>query len=276
MTQVDIAEAAEPKESARSQTVASVERAADILLHFAGSDTPDLGITDIASELGLSKAAVHRLLASLKSRGLVKIDEQSHRYSLGPMSMVLGLRGLQRSGVLQVASEELPAVVRATNETATLSLRSGDNRVYVEQWTPDRPIIMSIALGVTYPLHLGASSKVILANLPDDEIDSYLSRAQARTTVRGGIDIPAVRDELAVIRAQGWAQTSEERQSGAASVAAPILDHMGRPVAVASVGGPAERFQAELDLCRTELLAATERISNRLGLPPLRAARQRG
>lgn len=142
-----------------SQTASTVERAADVLVLFAESATPTLGVTEIADRLSLSKAAVHRILASLRSRQLIELDEETRRYSLGVMSMRLGLAYLDRIDIRGVAAPELAALSAETGETATLSVRSGKGRIYVEQVTPAREVRMSVTLGVPYPLHIGASSR---------------------------------------------------------------------------------------------------------------------
>ena len=77
-------------ESHGSATIATVERAADILLHLANTRGPDFGITELSEQLGMSKAAIHRVLASLRSRGLVDLDERTRRYSLGVGALRLG------------------------------------------------------------------------------------------------------------------------------------------------------------------------------------------
>ena len=78
-------------------------------------------------------------------------------------------------------------------------------------------------------------------------------------------DESALRAELAQIRARGYAISFGERQAGAASAAAPVLDHDGRPAAVISVAGPAERFKAETEQAVEFLLEATGRLSTRMG-----------
>ena len=77
-----------------------------------------------------------------------------------------------------------------------------------------------------------------------------------------------LRDDLAGVRSRGFATSAGERQAGATSVAAPVFDHGGRPVASISVCGPAERLAAQADEAAALLLAATERISLRLGHRP--------
>lgn len=249
----------------QSQTVAAVERAADVLLHFSTSGSQTLGVTEIAADLGMSKAVVHRILASLRGRGLILFDESTRRYALGPMAMTLGLSYLSRLDVRRLAEPELRKLCQSTSETTTLSVRTGRSRVYVDQVTPEREVIMSVSIGLPFPLHAGASSKAFLAFLPAEEADAYLAGRLERLTGATVTDVPRLREELTTIRERGWAFSRGERQSGAASVAAPVYDHHGLPAAVISVCGPAERFDGVAEACVGELLAVTTRLSSRMG-----------
>lgn len=249
-----------------SHSIASVERAMDVLLLFADNARPDLGVTEIGTELGLPKAAVHRILAALRSRGLIRLDETTRRYSLGPAVLSLGRSYLEGLDIRKQAAVELAWLSAETKETATLSVRSGDVRMYVDQVLPDREVRMEITPGIPYPLHAGASSKAFLAFLGDEEIDRYLSRGPlARLTDRTLTDVTSIRAELATIRERGYASSDGERQVGAAAAAAPVFDHNGWPVAVISVSGPAERFRWELPECSRLLLEAVSRVSARMG-----------
>ncbi|MFG2088900.1 MULTISPECIES: IclR family transcriptional regulator [unclassified Spirillospora] len=251
------------------QTIATVERAADVLMYFAEQRSATLGVTEVATALGLSKAAVHRILTSLRGHGLIELNEATRRYSLGIGAMKLGVAYLERLDVRTVAHPELVALSERTAETATLSVRSGWTRSYIDQVTPRRELIMSVTLGVPYPLHAGASSKAFLAYLSDDEIDHYLAQPTLEqltaATIASG---PRLRREIEEIRARGYARSDAERQAGAASVAAPILDHNDRPIAVVSVSGPIERFTAEAGACAAALLQTVRRLSERFGHRP--------
>lgn len=247
-------------------TIATVERAADVLVHFAESSGATLGVTEIADALGMSKAAVHRVLASLRGHGLIELDETTRRYALGVGAMRLGLAYLDRLDVRRLAGPELVALSERTGETATLSIRTGDHRVYVDQVTPSREVIMSVRLGIPYPLHAGSSSKAFLAFLPASEADAVLDRSDLHALTGITITDPArLRRELATVRRRGWARSFGERQPGAGSVAAPVLDHHGRPAAVVSVCGPLERFRGEVAACAEVLLETTGRLSARMG-----------
>lgn len=249
----------------KSRSVATVERAVDVLLYFTEVESNTLGVTEIATELKMSKSAAHRILSSLRRNNLVQLDEATRRYSLGPLAMRIGLSYLGRLNVRHLASAELHSLSALTAETATLSLRTGDTRIYVDQVVPPREVIMTVSLGVPFPLHAGGSSKAFLAFLTEDEIDAYLIKSLQRLTDVTITDAGNLRRELARIRKRGWAQSFGERQPGAASVAAPIFDHLGRPTAVISVCGPAERFRKEADACTEHLMAATRRLSAQMG-----------
>ncbi len=248
------------------QTIAGIERALDALSLFAESSSPSLGVTEIAQALGLSKAVVHRILASFRAKGFVELDETTRRYSLGPRILFLGLTYLDRIDIVQVARVAMAELCSLTEETATLSLRSGDQRVYVDQVTPSRDVKMSVALGLPYPLHAGASSKAFLAFLTPAEVDAYLSGpALTALTPKTVIDPRKLRKELAAIREAGYAQSFGERMEGAGAVAAPVFGRDGTPAGVISVCGPIERFRAEADKAAALLLEHTRDASQRLG-----------
>lgn len=252
----------------QSQSIATVERALDVLLLFGRSARPDHGVTEIAGELGLSKAAVHRILTSLRSRGLISLDENTRRYSLGAAALGLGRAYLERQDIRTLAAPELAWLSRESQETATLSIRAGDTRSYIDQVVPDQEIRMEVTFGVPYPLHAGSSSKAFLAFLTDEEIESYCRRNTLPALTNQTItDVRQLRRDLAAARKRGYTSSLGEREAGAASVAAPVLDDAGRPIAAVSVAGPLERFKPKAARCAELLLQATARLSERMGYP---------
>jgi IclR family transcriptional regulator, acetate operon repressor len=105
----------------------------------------------------------------------------------------------------------------------------------------------------------------LLAFLPEPEQEEYLGGKLERVTPLTVTSARALRDELAEIRARGYAVSLGERQSGAGSVAAPVFGYEGGVVGVISVCGPVERFEAEVDRCAKDLLEVTREVSRRLG-----------
>lgn len=248
------------------QLVATIERALSVLDLMAATDRDDLGVTEIARELGLSKAVVHRVLVTLVARDYLQVNAPTRRYSLGPMSLVLGSAYLAQLDLRTLALPRLQQLSKRTGETATFSLRNGWSRMYVDQITPQREIKMSVAIGKTYPLHAGSSSKSFLAFLPLEEQERYLREreltAMTDTTI---VDPDLLQTELAAVRARGYAVSLEERQVGAASIAAPIRDRHGHPIAVISVCGPVERLRVRLEEVAPLLLQTCGDLSRLLG-----------
>ena len=251
--------------STSGRSVATIERAAEVLFLLAAKQGT-IGVTEISKELEISKAVVHRIVTSLCEHDLVSADLVTRRYSLGPGVLRLSAAYLDNLDVHSMALDAMHRLSATTNETATLSVRNGDKRVYVDQVTPSREVKMTVQLAAAFPLHAGASSKAFLAWLSPEDIDGYLAgsalEALTDATIVSESDL---RTELKRIREQGFAVSLGERQVGACSVAAPVLDQQHRPVAVISVWGPGERFRHEVTISAGTLTEATREFSTRLG-----------
>jgi DNA-binding IclR family transcriptional regulator len=244
-------------------TVTAVVRTADVLTFLAQAPPRPVGVTEIAKGLGLSKAVVFRILTSLLDRGYVEFDAVSRRYQLGPKCLALGTAYLERTDTRRSVHDALVTLSARSEETATMSLRTGWERMYVDQILPPDDIKMVVPIGRLFPLHAGASSKAFLAFLPEAERERFFAehpRLPALTdhTV---VDPRALRAELEEIRGAGFASSRGERQHGAASVAAPVLDAAGAPAAVISVCGPIDRFEARREDAARLLLEETTVLS---------------
>ena len=262
--QVVLARAGMRDETTGSQSITAVERALDVLLLFGRTLSPSLGVTEIATELDIPKAAVHRILTGLRTRDLIAFEPASRRYLLGPAVVALGTAYLTKLDIRSLAAEEMTWLSIQTRETATLSIRNGDVRLYVAQVLADREIRREVTIGSSHPLHAGASSKAFLAF--DDDPGAYVQRHELDRLADNTItDVSKLMHELATVRERGYASSTGERQVGAASVAAPVFDHSGRVAAVISVSGPAERMQRRSAANTQALVASAGRLSTRMG-----------
>lgn len=252
-------------EQTSARTIAGVERAIDVLNLFAEDGVRSLGVTEIAQRLDLSKAVVHRLLSSFRAKDYLRLDED-RRYTLGPRILTLGLSYLDRLDIQELGRAALHDLSARTNETATLSVRAGLQRVYVDQVVPPRDVKMVVQLGGSYPLYAGSSSKAMLAFLPEELCRSYLDAHPLEPLTDVTItDRRALERDLALVRERGYAVSLGERQAGSGSVAAPVLAHDGQVQAVISACGPLERFRDEIDTCAEHLLDVTRALSARMG-----------
>lgn len=233
-----------PREQATVETPGGTEaadRVADVILLFGRSDSP-LGVSAIARSLSLSKAVVHRILQSLVSRSLVQVVPGGSAYVLGPAALGLASRAWSQVDLRSVASPILRRLRDATQETTTLSVIVGNERIYLDQFESPQEVKMVVEIGPRYPLHSGASSRAILAFLPPSFIDEAVRQLH---TLRPELDEAAYRESLREAHERGYATSLNERKTGAASIAAPFFDAAGNVMGSISSSGPAFRYAIE-------------------------------
>lgn len=243
----------------------AADRVADVLVLFTHGPAA-LGVSEIARELALSKAVVHRILQSLVSRAFVSVSPDTREYRLGPAAVALGARALRDVDLRSAARPVLRRLRDDTGETTTLSELVDDTRVYLDQFESRQEIKMTVELGRPHPLHAGASSRAILAFLPADRVQRIISAGLPALT-RGTIaSARTLRNELEQVRRQGYAVSHGERQLGAASVAAPVFNIEAEAIGSLSVCGPVSRFDEKAtDRYAPMVRKAAEEVSRALG-----------
>ncbi|NBD27583.1 IclR family transcriptional regulator [Paenibacillus glycinis] len=220
-------------------TVRSVERALDLLLCF--TDQREWAMTELADKVGLHKSTVHRMLATLEQRGFVARDPASDRYRLGLRIWELSAN---MSGADDPAVIGLPEMERLRDllgETISLYLRDGNERIRIQAVQSVQAIRRVAPIGARLPLYVGASSKVLIAFEEPDKREELLQDASWPDS----FDRQQYREQLGEWRMLGYATSVEEREQGAAAVAAPIVSRTGKLVAALSVSGPANRLTPE-------------------------------
>ncbi|MFJ6567714.1 IclR family transcriptional regulator [Streptomyces sp. NPDC091292] len=201
------------------------------------------GVSVIARETGLPKAVTHRILRELVAGNFLAFDEETKVYRMGPGALNIGLAAMRELDIASIAHRHLVALSERTGQTATLSIRQGWSRVYVDQVLSRQEIRMSVALGTSHPLHAGSSSKAILAALPDSEREDYIAHHSLDSVTDATItSADTLRDEISTIRAVGYAVSVGERQVEAASVAAALHGPIGQVVGSVSVCGTKNMF----------------------------------
>jgi DNA-binding IclR family transcriptional regulator len=214
----------------------------EVLDLFSESRTELTG-RDVALSLGIARSSAYRYLESLCASGLVE-ETGSATFRLGPRVLELAAiarRGLDLNGV---ATPVLRALAAKVGETALLTRRSGDRSVCVGRAdAADQQVTISYDVGHVMPLHAGAASKVLIAWLPDDELDHLAERAALETlTPATPTDLRRLRADLVEIREHGFAITRGEVDPGVCGIAVPLFDHEGRVVAGLSVAIPTYRL----------------------------------
>ena len=199
---------------------------------------------DVAARLGITTPTAYRLMKGMAGHGLLERDAGGYR--LGVALLHLGARVAAGLDVRQVARPHLQVLRDRTSENAELHVRHGETRVPIEVLASPLHLRPIGQVGVPLPLHVGASAQVLLAWLPADE-GAALARAShahaSDTSGPGNFDALGHSRRLARVRRQGWAASDGERETGVASVAAPVRDRSGAVVAAMVVSAPSARLR---------------------------------
>ncbi|NMI01087.1 IclR family transcriptional regulator domain-containing protein [Pseudonocardia acidicola] len=208
------------------------------------------GLSELCQRTGLPRATAHRLAVGLEVHGLLHRGADG-RWRPGPTLAELA----NRSGdpLLEAAGVVLPRLRDITGESVQLYRRDGTHRICIATAEPASGLRDTVPIGTRLPMTAGSGAKVLAAW--SDPATQRAVLAEATFTERVLLDV----------RRRGWAQSVAERESGVASVSAPVRDSAGQVVAAVSVSGPVERIGRRPGArWAADLLAAAEALQHRL------------
>lgn len=259
-----------PSDEANSEPTAvkAVERALDILSCFT-LEMPEMGLVEICAETGLSKATVHRLLATLSMKKFVEQDPATSRYRLGTMLLGLGIVARSQMNYLDKAVPILRELVSEVDETVAVAVLDAGQHVCTWVSEPARPVRVTTAVGVRRPCYWGAAGLVLLAYQSERVLDELLPADRLQPfTVWSTTDPAEYRRRLSAVREQGYAIERGESFNDVTALAAPIFDHRGRVVAAPAIIAPTHRVPDDrVPILLKKIVDAANRISLDLGAP---------
>jgi DNA-binding IclR family transcriptional regulator len=244
-------------------TVQSVERAVTILEILAR--TGEVGVTEMAGEIGVHKSTAFRLVSTLEQRGLVEQSEDRGKYRLGVGILRLAGATTARLDVVQEARPICRKLSSDTGETVNIAVLSDRSALYLDQFAGASALQPHNWVGQHIPLHATSNGKILLSSVPEDEMAELLPSLPAYTentiTTKKGL-----RRELDDVREQGYAVAIDELEVGLTAVAAPIRNAHGDVIASLSLSGPSFRLdEARIKQVLPLLTDAAEEVSHRLG-----------
>lgn len=229
----------------------------------------------LSADTGLHPSTVHRILSALAEHGYVERVEPA-AWQLGAKLLQLGHRVRVGQDVRRAARPVMDWLRDEVGESVNLTLRSGDEVIYVERATPARAIRVEQVIGSRAPLHVTAVGKLWLAEEGGPGIAAYARRTGLpRYTPNTLADLEALIQAASLAAARGYALDNEEAELGVGCIGALIRDASGQVVAGLSVSAPIERRQSAWIPLVQE---AARRISAKLGYllpaPPANGAMQ--
>lgn len=252
--------------SSDREYVQGFERGVSVIKTF-GAQRPQLTVTEVAAQTGLTRAVARRYLLTLERLGYVAAN--GPYYALTPRVLEIGFAYMSSMTVAEIARPFMARVVDTLHESCSVGVLDGYDVFYVARTNPQRIMTTNLAIGSRLPAHATAMGHVLLAYLSPPQLEAYLAGAPlGALTDRTITDKAALRRELLTVRRQGWAENDGESEKGVRTVAVPIFDRSGEIVAAINLAGHASRVTMR-ELRRDHLpvlqQAATE-ISNSLGV----------
>lgn len=218
--------------NARITGVSQAERIVDLLRSF-DREHPRQTLSQISRRVGMPVGTCHRLVTEL-TRLNILVRNTDKTYSISRLVWELGMLSPVQKGIRDVAVPFMYDLLAATRQIVNLFVPDGKHSLLLERISGTAVGEPIAAPGDRLPLHSSASGKLFLAygvTALDDISDPELTH-QTRYTIT---DRGQLRGELANIRRQGWARTSQEHRHGAYSLAVPVVDEYKRVVAALGI-----------------------------------------
>lgn len=245
--------------------VQSVDRALYVLELLARRG--EAGVTELASDIGVHKSTVSRLLAALEDRELVEQAFERGKYRLGFGILRLANAVSGRLDVTRQGREICERLALEVGETVNIAVLRSEYAVNVDQARGPAAVSTHNWVGELTPLHATSSGKVLLAFMSADARRNLLAEAGLRRFTEHTItSVERLEAQLQDVSRTGYVVSLEELEPGLNAVAAPIRDHLGGVIAALSVSGPAYRLTEERVREIAPLaVAAADDVSRRMG-----------
>ena len=246
--------------------MSTVDKALRVLDLFS-ENAPNLGLSEIARQLGWDKSNVQRYLSDLTRNGLLEQSTKDKTYYLGPSLVRLArLRELTHpvARVVHAALEELTDITGETTHCSTLvggrlmnmgivETRINGTRVYIDP-TEALPFHAS-ASGIAY---LTAVPEALAVKLLGNKLDAFTPQTETR--------VDRILELVGEAKQRGYARSAGTFESDVVGIAAPIRGFRNEAIGAISVATPQARFSdtAEADMCKP-LMDIAARVSRSYG-----------
>ena len=216
------------------------------ILETLGDSPRGLSVAEMARGLSIPQNSVFRITTTLHERGYLHRREDDKRYLLSNKFFDLVRPKVNGKSLAVCSYEALQSLSESTSETVQLLVRSDDKGIVLEQVTGKHPVQVMGTIGLRVPLYSCAPGKAILASLPDQERNKWLSRVKLKkftaTTLATKKALDA--DRLKIVK-QGYATDLSEGLDGIHCVAAPILNEYQYPIGAVTVMAPSFRLHPD-------------------------------
>jgi len=256
-------------QSRNTKGISSVNRALSILELF-DHHTDELGVTEMARHLNLHKSTLSGLVHTLLDRGYLDRNPVTRKYHLGIKLIERAFVALSHLDISRIALPYMESLREWRDETVNLAILDGDEVVYIERLLSSHTLGMHSRIGKRAMAYSTALGKALLSQLPESELEAFLANFNPVPVTPNTItDLQKFRDELELVRRQGYAVDMEENEVGGVCIGAPIIDHRFKAIAAISIAIPKARISPrDLPELGAKVMETAQAISRGLGYMP--------
>lgn len=238
-----------------------IDRCASLLDAISQYEDP-VSLKILSADSGLHPSTAFRILAASMEAGFVEKDTAGH-YRLGNKLVRLASKVRRGVDLREHALDIMETLRDDIGETVNLTVREGDEVIYIERVTPKRMMRVEQVIGSRAPLHVTAVGKLMLAELGEHFIHAYSGRTRLKSFTPHTITTePDLLNVTQQVHSQGFAYDNEEAEEGVGCIGVLIYDNSHHIVAGLSISAPIERRKEEwVKLVKD----AGQKISERLG-----------
>lgn len=249
-----------------SNSIGTLGKALELLQLFT-VEHAELSAPEIAAKLSMPLSTAYKYLQTFQENQFLSKNQATNKYYPGLAILRLGLFAVEKTSVMEVASPYMESLAARSLETAFLTVLNGFNMVCVDVKESPRVLRITTGKGSILPLYAGSPGKAVLAFKDQSFIEHVIKTTGIVRLNKNTItEIDRLKEELALIRQQGFSQSDSEYVADICSVAAPIFDYKGQVIASLSVAGSAERILGENKENLVGLVKESSRgISSELG-----------
>jgi DNA-binding IclR family transcriptional regulator len=230
------------KAVAENYIIQTVSRALELLEQFQEGDA-EFGITDLSNRLNLQKNNVFRLVATLKAKNYIEMNNATGKYRLGIKTRALGQVARRLIDYASLARPFLIDLKQQCHETCYFSVIKDRYTCYLDSVESDLPVRVAQQVGSSRPLYCTAAGRVQLAFLePQRQMDLLSGSEMKRLTTHTITDPDELKKELKNVVQKGYAIDNQEHDAGVMEIAAPVFDSSGTVIGALSILGPEMRL----------------------------------
>ena len=205
-----------------------------------GAREKGLSVSEIAKHIGISRAAVRRILITLQCLGYAESDGRLYR--LKTRVLRLGVAYLSSATLPTLAQPFLERITETIHESASLSALDGDDIVYLARSATRRVMSINLLPGSRLPSYCTSMGRVLIASLPQEEFDKYVARIELNSfTSKTVSNKTKFLEIIKKVRLNEFSIIDQELELGLRSIAVPVKTPGGRVVAAMNIGLNAHR-----------------------------------